>query len=144
MCFTVVDRLEDRMEEEDHIRKRWDLERDLANDPEIIDKIRNSEIYRQNLYAALCNNEFQPQHLLPQLAEYTWSCSWRYAGGLIAAIYGEGDYMDYYCSGIGTFPLKEEDPANGFVSESVITDEVRADLNRLGWNIIETDENIFR
>ena len=29
----------------------------------------------------------------------SYSCSFRYAGGLISDILGEGDYMDWYCSG---------------------------------------------
>ena len=52
---------------------------------------------------------------------------------------GEGDYMDYYCSGIG--PSDDEDYKN-HVSESSVTDEVRKDLFDLGWVII-SDTDIF-
>jgi len=105
------------------------LEDDIMKAAWFCDKVRASEAYAQNLYAAMCNNEFQKRDVMPILKDERWSCSWRYAGGLVARIRGTGDYMDWYCSGIGT----EE---TGFVPESCATTEIVADLYTLGWNII--------
>jgi hypothetical protein len=110
-----------------------------------VDKVRASDSYAQNLYAALCNNTFQKLEVLPVLKDEVWSCTWRYAGGVVADIRCEGDYMDWYCSGIHSDP-KEIDyaaaEAQGFnlakyVPESIITDEIRQDLKQLGWVVVE-------
>jgi hypothetical protein len=121
------------------------LERDMKDARWFVDKVRASDSYAQNLYAALCNNTFQKLEVLPVLKDEVWSCTWRYAGGVVADIRCEGDYMDWYCSGIHGDP-KEIDyaaaEAQGFnpvkyVAESVITDEIRQDLKQLGWTVVE-------
>ena len=111
------------------------LENDIMAAAWLCDKVRSSESYAQNLYAAMCNNEFQRKDVWPILTDERWSCSWRYAGGLVARIVGKGDYMDYYCSGIGAF--KPDDAAYaGHVNESHVTEEIEQDLDRLGWRVI--------
>ena len=118
------------------------LEYDLLTTDWILAKVRNSEVYSQNLYAALCNNDFQKRDLWPILKEEIWSCSWRYAGGIIADMREEGDYIDWYCSGIRG-PLMDDEVngenfiSKGYVSESVVTDEIRDDLFKLGWLVID-------
>lgn len=98
-----------------------DLEKDLLQSDYIANKCISNSIYAQNLYAALCNNRFFYNGI-------QWTCSWRMAGGIVANIVDtNGDYMDYYCSGIST--------TNGYVTEGFVTDEVRADLLKLGWTI---------
>jgi hypothetical protein len=97
-----------------------DLEKDLLSNQNIIEKCKSSQVYSQNLYAALCNNRFFYDN-------EEWTCSWRYAGGIVADIVGNGDYMQYYCSGISD--------RSGFVGEGFITDEIRTDMLRLGWII---------
>lgn len=52
--------------------------------------------FAKEIYAALCNLKwrsiFKP--------EYEFSCSWRYAGGLVAEIRGKGEnYLTYYWGG---------------------------------------------
>ena len=107
------------------------LERDMKDARWFVDKVRNSDSYAQNLYAALCNNAFQKLDVVPILKDEAWSCTWRYAGGIVADIRCEGTYMDWYCSGIG-------DKSNtGFVSESLVTDEIQEDLKQLGWVVLE-------
>ena len=97
------------------------LEKDLIDNQWIKDKCRTSKIYPQNLYAAMANNRFF-------YGDKEWTCSWRYAGGLVAGLVGDGEnYMDYYCSGIGSGHNE------GFVSEGVVTDEIRSDLAKIGW-----------
>lgn len=114
-----------------------DLEADLKSDPTIVKKAKESYAYAQNLYAALCNNEFQRNHFWLILSGETWSCSWRYAGGIVAEIRDDGeDYIDFYCSGIGFYD-KEGDPEEGFVPEAMVTEEIKKDLQAIGWNVLE-------
>jgi len=118
------------------------LEYDLRTTDWILEKVRNSEDYAQNLYAAMCNNEFQKNDVWPILKEERWCCTWRSAGGIIANMRQEGDYIDWYCSGIGSkekgwgldgrIPNSDEDHRT-YVGESVVTDEIREDLFKLGW-----------
>lgn len=112
------------------------LEYDLRTSEYIRNKCLNSEPYAQNLYAALCNNEFRKNDVIPILKEETWGCSWRYAGGIIADILERGDYMDWYCSGI----RGEESTDTEYVTESVVTDEIRNDLLQLNWLVIVDNE----
>ena len=131
------------------------LEYDLRSTAWMVEKTRASESYAQNLYAAMCNNDFQRQDVWPVLKDETWSCSWRHAGGIVADMRGRGDYIDWYCSGIrdiGVYApatenetLTEEQQArmavvDKFVAESVVTEEIQADLLRLGWAVV-TDPN---
>jgi hypothetical protein len=109
------------------------LEYDLRSTDWIVEKAKASEVYRQNIYAALCNNEFQKQDVWPIIQNKTWTCSWRYAGGIVADMIEEGDYLDYYCTGIRHD--ETEDKNKGFVGEGYVTDEVREDFKRLGWQI---------
>jgi len=109
------------------------LEWDLRTTDWILNKVRSSTTYSQNLYAAMCNNEFMKLDVIPILKGEVWGCSWRHAGGIIADMRQEGDYIDWYCSGI----RNDGDPDNGSVPESVVTDEIREDLKRLGWIVVE-------
>jgi hypothetical protein len=123
---------------EDHNRK-WDdprskeqnMEWDLVTTDWILEKVRGSESYAQNLYAAMCNNGFIKLEVISVLKGEEWSCSWRYAGGIIADMREQGDYIDWYCSGIRD-PM---DDSNNYVGEGCITDEIRTDLQRLGWAV---------
>jgi hypothetical protein len=115
---------------------RPDLEEDMYLSEWFRNKIRASKSFSQNLYAALCNNEFQKLEVVPILKEETWACSWRSAGGIVARIRKESDYMDWYCSGIHAFSSDQEDSyyvQNKYVPEGTITDEIREDLQKLGW-----------
>jgi hypothetical protein len=99
-----------------------DLGHELRRCEEIVRKCKSSPSYNQNVYAALCNNLF-----VKNGAE--WGCSWRAAGGLAAHLREQGDYVDFYCSGLADVLLV----ANGYVAEGVVTDEVREDIASLGW-----------
>lgn len=131
------------------------LEYDLRSTKWICDKVKASEAYAQNLYAALCNNEFQRNETWPVLSDQRWSCSWRYAGGIVADMCEQGDYIDWYCSGIqGSITdeefgglTKEQQEAylyakNNFVGECVVTEEVEQDLLQLGWIVIKDLEGV--
>jgi len=124
-------------ETEREMDKEWaknNLEYDLRSTHWIIAKVQDSESYAQNLYASLCNNSFQKLEVIPILKSQHWSCSWRYAGGIIANMRGEGDYIDWYCSGIRDIDEPDiQDNGRNFVREGEITEEIHKDLKLLGW-----------
>jgi hypothetical protein len=135
----------------------YDMEADIKSCPWMVEKVRGDSVYAQNLYAALCNNDFQRLEMWPILKGKTWHCSWRYAGGLVADVQGRGDYMDWYCSGIQFSNDEErrtpEEWANltaeqqkyikdseAFATEGTVADEIANDLYRLGWRVLEQQE----
>lgn len=114
-----------------------DLENDLKNSPVILEKVKDRR-YAQNLYCALCNMRWQSDEVFDILKDEWWSVSWRYAGGLVAELRVDSaeDYMSWYCSGIsgGLDSDLEGSLEKGYVSEGVVTDEIREDLADLGWH----------
>ena len=128
---------------DDPARRENNLEWDLVNADWLIAKVRASDSYAQNLYAAMCNREFIRNEVWQQLrGEPRWHCSWRYAGGIIADLREQGDYIDWYCSGIrgGDEPVVYDQPVNnGYVGEGTVTDEIRGDLLKLGWIVVDDD-----
>ena len=131
------------------------MEYDLLTSDWILEKVRADDAYAQNLYAAMCNNDFVKMEVIPILRQDPdkdyWSASWRYAGGIVADMQQKGDYIDWYCSGIrdiGVYPPEDQEPeelteeqlariemVNRYVPEGRITDEIRNDLQRLGWAV---------
>ena len=109
------------------------LEEDIRACAWMLKKVQDRETYAQNLYAAMCNNVFQRNEVWPRLKDEYWSCSWRSAGGIVAELRGQGDYIDWYCSGI--IGVGEADSFQGYVSESTVTDEIRQDLFAIGWTV---------
>jgi hypothetical protein len=127
------------------------LEYDLRSTKWICDKVKASDAYAQNLYAAMCNMEFQRIAVMPILRDQRWSCSWRHAGGIIADMIEKGDYIDWYCSGMGGLD-GDYDPTGGesfeewqtrtkYVPEGTVTEEIEQDLNSLGWKSMEYDDD---
>ena len=112
------------------------LEYDLRSTDWILAKARSSDSYAQNIYAAMCNMRWQRVDTWPILADLYWSASWRHSGGIVADMLGTGDYIDWYCSGIGNedsgYGLDHR-RANGYVPEGTVTEEVRKDFQTLGW-----------
>ena len=124
------------------------LSHDLIRCPLILEKVKKDS-YAQNLYAAMCNMRWQRMEVIPILKEEIWHCSWRSSGGIIADLRGEGDYMDWYCSGMGGFAsLADETPEEaarwmkekGYVPEGEVTDEIKKDLAKLGWHPVPWDD----
>ena len=120
------------------------MEYDLLTTDWILEKVRANDIYAQNLYAAMCNRDFQKLDVMPILKGQTWSCSWRYAGGIIADMQQKGDYIDWYCSGIRNDGYQDDMDVKypgGHVSEGCVTEEIRIDLKQLGWIVLDEDED---
>ena len=90
------------------------LERDLAASLRVVERA-GSRLFGELLYAALCNTEWRHR-----ATGERWSCSWRSAGGVVAHVRGEGDYLDWYCSG-----------GEGLVDEGVL-----AEIEALGWALV--------
>lgn len=132
--YILSDRKRIMEQEQDLEWQKNNMEYDLRTSNWILEKVRNSDIYAQHLYAAMCNNDFQKLDVWPILKDETWSCSWRYAGGIIADMRQTGDYIDWYCSGIRKHNGSYQDH---YVSESIVTDEIRRDLYKLGWTVVE-------
>ena len=134
-----------QQDEENMIDPKWqknNMEYDLRSTDWILAKVRDSDAYAQNLYAAICNNDFCKREMWPILKEEYWSASWRSAGGIIADMREEGDYINWYCSGIGGgLGNGDEDGTKGYVSESVVTEEIKDDLYKLGWLVVESKDD---
>lgn len=143
-----------RMEQDqDPEWQKDNMEYDLRTTEWILDKVRGDDVYAQNLYAAMCNREFTKNDVWPLLTGKRWGCSWRYAGGIIADMQQKGDYIDWYCSGIRDTTEISEDEFNAltkeqqefylrskaYVGESVVTDEIREDLLKLGWIVLDDE-----
>lgn len=110
-------------------RKIFNLERDIRTTDWIVHRIRHEDIYAQNWYAALCNNDFVPKDVWGVLTNITWNCTWRYAADLISDIREDESYQDWYASGTG---FRGVDFC-GFVEESFVTEEIEHDINNIGW-----------
>lgn len=146
----VQDALESEREwkalvEKQESKEEWkqnNLEYDLRSTKWICDKAKANENYAQNIYAALCNQDWQKNEVWPILKDQIYSCSWRYAGGIVADMVEEGDYIDWYCSGIrgGDEPdvYRNASLPGSFVSEGNVTDEIREDFFKLGWVPVES------
>jgi len=131
-------------DEENLVDPAWqknNMEYDLRSSKEMCDRVKASDNYAQNLYAAMCNMTWQCREFWQEMKGETWSCSWRHAGGIIADMREQGDYIDWYCSGIGNEELGNgldgtvPDITDGrnYVPEGQVTEEIELDLNRLGW-----------
>ena len=123
-------------------RPENDLEYDLRTTEWILTKARASDSYAQNIYAAMCNMRWQRLDVFPILKDEFWSASWRSAGGIVADMLQKGDYIDWYCSGMGGLDGDYDPDSEKFdvwqartkyVPEGTITEEIRADFQKLGW-----------
>jgi hypothetical protein len=132
------------------------MEYDLRSTQWIIDKVKSDDVYAQNLYASMCNRDFTKNDMWPILTEKRWGCSWRHAGGIIADMQEKGDYIDWYCSGIRDAKDLDDDQFQqltkeqqeiylrnkAYVGEGTVTDEIRKDLLKLGWIVLDDEEPI--
>lgn len=93
------------------------LERDLGASARIC-ALAQSDLLAALLYGALCNTLWKHT-----ASGVEWSCSWRSAGGIVAALRGEGDYLDWYCS----------------TGEGLVDEQVLVEIRALGWELVEAE-----
>ena len=93
------------------------LERDLGASARIR-ALAQSDLLAALLYGALCNTQWKHT-----ASGAEWSCSWRSAGGIVASLRGEGDYLDWYCS----------------TGEGLVDEQVLAEIRALGWELVEAE-----
>jgi hypothetical protein len=93
------------------------MERDLGASARIRDLVR-SEVFATLLYGALCNSVWRHK-----ATGTPWHCSWRHAGGIVAALRSEGDYLDWYCSS----------------GEGLVDAQVVMEIGALGWELSEAE-----
>ena len=75
--------------------------------------LQENDKLAQEMYAALCNTNWEQ---ISGTEKY--SCSWRYAGGLVAGLREKKEsYMDFYCSG----------------GEGKVTPRISSLMSKLGW-----------
>lgn len=103
------------------------MDMDICQARWIVEKVRSDDDYAKKLYAAMCNIRWQYQDVITILKDKWWTTSWRSAGGVIADIRGEGDYMDWYCSG----------------NEGYVDPEIMADLADIGWHWSEWPDEML-
>ena len=98
------------------------MEREMQQFEEDIQNLSHQvkdDSYAQALYAALCNMRWKKDGEV-------YSCSWRYAGGLVAEMRGSTEnmnYLEFYCSGI----------EDGSEKEGYVRCDIEDDLNSMGW-----------
>ena len=120
---------------------KHDMADDMSQSHMILEKVKRDS-YAQNLYAAMCNMQWQKSEVWPVLTNELWAVTWRSAGSLVAELQGRGDYLSWYCSGIsGGVDFSDDQIDVGYVAESVVTDEIRADLASLGWHPVPYPED---
>jgi hypothetical protein len=139
-------------DEENLADPQWqkdNMEYDLRSSEWLCEKVRSSDSYAQNLYAAMCNMQFIKLDVMPILKNQRWSASWRHSGGIVADMQQKGDYIDWYCSGMGGLAgdwdkddesFEEWQARTKYVSEGQVTEEIANDLKTLGWVAVEWDD----
>jgi len=87
---------------------------------ELAEQVQDDE-FAQQLYASLCNTVWYNEETGEK-----YSCSWRYAGGVVASMRCQGeDYIHFYCSG----------------GEGNVQPLAYKALNELGYVAIDDDED---
>ena len=91
------------------------FEKDLSK---LKNRIAKDKQFAKDVYNALCNTRWKKIGN----SRNVYSCSWRYAGGLIATMRGntgQMNHMDFYCSG----------------REGMVTEEIEKIFYTFGWVI---------
>lgn len=103
--------------------KRRNLNNEENGFKELLKKIFSEQVkeedFARKLYDCLCNTIWFNKH-----TGDIYSCSWRYAGGLVADLRNVGeDYIDFYC--------------NGFSGEGAYHEEIYSGLEKFGYKAVE-------
>ena len=90
------------------------IKHQFEEDIKKIKPLLDNEKFAKELYSALCNMQW----INIEDSTKKYSCSWRYAGGLVAELRERGEsYMDFYCSG----------------NEGYVSPLVETILKEIGW-----------
>ena len=81
-------------------------------------ELGRSPAFAELLYASLCGTRWRHR-----ATGTVWSASMRQAGAIVATVRGEGDYLDWYCSG----------------GEDVVDERIAALIGELGWDLVQDD-----
>ena len=97
------------------------MENNFEEDLKKIKTLLKDEKTAKELYGALCNMRW----INLKDSSQVYSCSWRYAGGIVAGLRGMGEsYLDFYCSG----------------SEGHVTPLIESLLLGIGWGPFPYDD----
>lgn len=121
---------------------------DIIENTEFFEKFANYD-YAQNFYAAFCNVDWAYEVTNTEIKEVSFS--WRSIANIVADFRKtfmcsdpDEDYIDFYCSGMACDAdedfLSNSIPKEYLVPEGMITDEVMADLNAVGFFAVSVDE----
>jgi hypothetical protein len=103
------------------------MEEALRNDTEFLALLKD-EIFACAAYQSFCNEVYINDD------RQRFSCSWRYAGGLIAELRNEGeDYIDYYMDFVKGELFDQTDPYKNTIQQI---------YNRLGWRLLTVDDQV--
>ena len=122
------------------MKTKFDLEEDLLACRQLCVQALDTQFAGQ-LYVGLCNNDFRKREMWPMLTDTLWHCSWRHAGGIVAAMRmsvtvtsGElEDYVNWYCSNLA---MDYDSDTTTNLKEGEITATVAQALNMLGWECV--------
>jgi len=104
------------------------LEKALKKDEEFLALLKD-EGFACAAYESFCNQVYIDEQ------RERFSCSWRYAGGMIAEMRDEGeDYLDYY---LGDFIER-----TGLDRVPLHKDKVQEVYNRLGWRLLTVEDQV--
>lgn len=104
------------------------LEKSLRTDPEYLSLLKN-EVFACAAYQSFCNEVYINEH------RERFSCSWRYAGGLIAELRDEGeDYIDYYMDFVKGELFDQTEQHKNTIQQI---------YNRLGWRLLTVEDQVY-
>lgn len=100
--------------EEENTDAAPSLERDLVSSATVRERAR-SPLFAELLYASLTGTLWRHRATGEE-----WACTMRHAGAVAAGVRGEGDYLNWYCSG----------------GEEHVDEGVLAAIEEIGWELI--------
>lgn len=107
----LIVRVDEENNKFEFVQDDYDMEADMNNCQELKILVGNHDMATE-LYRALCNVDWYKNGI-------RWSCSWRYAGGIVADLRNVGeDYLDFYCSG----------------DEGLVNPTIQETLAKIGWS----------
>lgn len=121
------------------------LKQDLLASELFKQRVKNSRVYSQHVYAALCENVWCRNNVFDILREQGCSYSWIEASAIVSELRDDIDHgvNYYYKSGINPFTVGSDDllkrvEDNLWMKEGTIDNQVLKDLFELGWILLKS------